>query len=133
MLFKLSLATHIVGLTMFISGIFLGLRAARMSPPPTELLNVIRVAYIACGGALVLLSGVYQLFSVGIGYYFSQHWFVAKIVLATVILGLSARTYRGIQRVEQTAQPLERRATQWTHGLVGAAFIGILLLVFLGR
>lgn len=131
--FQLSIVLHIFGFTMLIGGMLIGLRAARMPNPSAELLKSVRFGYIVAGATLVLLSGLYQMLSLGFAHYFSQGWFHGKFTSAVLLLALAAFSFNKFQQVEKTGQPLSRKFTSLMHSAIGALFLAAIFLVIMGR
>lgn len=89
-----SLTVHIIGIVLWIGGLLIGARVARMlasaeSPPSEAIKLVVRKIWnvnVLQGLALVLLTGLYQLFTGGLGVYMKQGWFHGKMTLLLVLL-----------------------------------------------
>jgi len=118
---------------MLIGGILVGLRAARTSPPPAELLKSIRFGYIVAGGTLTLVTGLYQLLWLGPHYYFSQGWFHGKLTAAILLFGIAGYVFVKLSKVEKSGVPLLRKDTVLLHSAVGILFLLAVLLTVLGR
>jgi uncharacterized membrane protein len=133
MLFQISIILHIIGFTFLMGGILVGLRAARMSNPPLELLKSIRFGYILAGSVLLLVTGFYQIIYHGFPYYMSQGWFHGKLTSGLLIVGLGLFLFIKFAQVEQNGQALSRKFTAILHSVVGLLFFATVALVILGR
>ena len=133
MLFYFSVILHIFGFTMLMGGIFVGLRAARMTSPPVELLKSIRFGYIVAGETLVVITGIYQMVWAGLPYYFKQGWFHGKLSVAILLLGTGMYVFKQIKNVEKSGTPLSRRMSGILHSVAGILFLLAIVFTILGR
>lgn len=133
MIFLISIVLHILGLIFLVGGLLIGLRAARMSNPPSELIKSIRFGYILSGITLVLTTGFFQIFYHGFPYYMSQGWFHGKLTAALLLVGLSAYLFIKFAEVERSSQPLPRSFTAKMHAIIGILVLASIALVIFGR
>ena len=131
--FKISLVLHIIGFTMLMAGIFLGLRAGRESSPSAPLLKSIQFGYLLPGTILVLLSGLYQFFFYGAGYYFSQGWFHAKFTFALILVAAGLWLFTALSKVQNSGVALTRKTTAIMHSVVGVLFFAVVAAVIIGK
>lgn len=133
MSFQISLILHILGFTFQTGGLLVGLRAARMSNPPAELLKSIRFGYILAGSLIVLVTGFYQTLYLGLPYYLSLSWFPGKLAAGLLLVALGLFMFLKFAQVEQSGKPLTRKFAAILHSVLGALFLANVALVILGR
>ncbi len=88
-----SLTVHIIGIVLWLGGLLVGVRVCRMlasgdsvpSAAVTQALRKVWYVNVLQGMGLVLLSGLYQLFTGGIAFYFKQGWFHTKLTLVMLL------------------------------------------------
>ncbi|MBN8550870.1 MAG: CopD family protein [Deltaproteobacteria bacterium] len=118
-----SLAFHIIGVVLWLGGLLLLTRFARLTTEPGFLPNaafssLVRKSwfiYVIHGVALVLITGLYQILAGGgFGVYFKQGWFHGKITLVMVLLVATVMLGMDIQRIAQSlpANPRRLRTVQ---------------------
>lgn len=133
MIFKISLILHIIGFTLLMAGLFIGIRSARCKQPAAELLKSIRFGYLLPGILLVIVSGFFQFFYHGAGYYFSQSWFHGKLTVGLLLVAIACWLFVKISAVEITGQALDRKLSAIMNSAVGILFVSAISLVLLGR
>ena len=90
------------------------------------------LGFIVSGMILTTLSGVFQLFYRGIGFYMSQGWFHTKLTLVLILFGVTLVTFFLVQKY-QRGEALSLSKINMLHGLTGLALVAIVFLTMLGR
>ncbi len=134
------LALHIIGIVMWLGGMMITTRLFKIfrsssagadSQWPNALMKLWR-GFILPGALIVIVSGILQVLTNGVGYYMQQGWFHAKLtfvvllVIATAFLGSEIKSYKeGNLEAGKNAMLL--------HGIAGLALLANVFLTMLGR
>lgn len=130
---KLSLALHLVGIVLWMGSLIVLTRivaiAARGQLPANDTCSVVLrffSRYTMFGMGLTLVTGFYQLMSMGMAAYMKQGWFHGKLtlviiaVIATLMFPKAANALKGVGAAARTAMTI--------HGIIGLCLIIIVTL-----
>lgn len=135
---QLSIAFHIIGFVLWVGGSIILARALAVAVAEGSDAPVRNwawsgfVGYIVPGAILTLVTGIYQLLTRGMPFYFAQGWFHAKLTLVlvmlvgTLILGIKAKAM-------SRGELVKKGALMAVHGIAALMLIGGVLLTILGR
>lgn len=132
---------HILGIVMWIGGLlalasaFKSFESDPSSKQQDAYKRFIRKFWfvsVVPGLVLVLASGAYQFFIMGIPYYMSQGWFHGKLTFLIVLFVLTAITWTDVDAVSRGKAVSVKRYSAF-HGIIGGLFLLILILTYIGR
>jgi putative membrane protein len=137
---KISLALHLIGVVMSLGGVlfisrFMALALNDSGLIESKFANAIARSYkiwAVWGLGLLLVTGLYQIFYMGIAYYMKQGWFHTKLLF---ILGLIALVFflgRACQRAV-AGEHLAKGTLMAIHGSAGLVLLFSVFLTLLGR
>lgn len=131
---QISIAMHIIGLVLWLGGVLVLTRLARLfvdatpdGGPTVVMLKKSWHFYVIHGIGITLLTGLFQLFMGGVGEYMKQGWFHTKLtfvlvlVATTIVLGLQ------ISRISR-GERASANALRWVQIL---SSISLVVIVFL--
>ena len=136
---KISLAFHIVGMVMWVGGLMILTRVLKVfsdelgdSRSLAAMVQGLYKGFVLPGLLVAIVSGLYQLTSMGIGVYMKQGWFHGKLTLVVVLLVVTFFVGGEVHKV-QRAQKLSAARLIALHALSSVALLGIVFLTILGR
>ena len=146
MLLQVSFAIHILGIIFWTGGLIVLSRFLRVfvSDPTCASLGdmqrekllgaskSILNGFIFSGCALTLLTGLFQLGTLGLAYYAKQGWFHIKLTFVLVIIGITIYTAMQVGKAFR-GESLSRKALGMIHGGTAGIVLIILMLTYLGR
>lgn len=109
-----SFAIHIIGIVLWLGGLFNVTRFAGLAAEPGASLGqsyakVLRKSWfvgVIQGLALTVLTGLYQLFAgAGLGVYFKQGWFHGKVTLVLVLVAATVMLGFEIKKIGESQAP----------------------------
>ena len=136
---KISLALHIVGLVMWLGGLMILTRCmkvfSRSLPQEAEeaisafSTTIKRIFYGFClpGALISLLTGLYQVFSMGAAYYMRQGWFHGKLTLILLLFIITFFVARELKKIQNQEILSAKRAL----ALHAASAASLILIVFI--
>lgn len=135
-----SFAIHLIGIVMWLGGLLMLTRFARIAgdpalasnPPFVKVMRKSWFIYVVQGLAITVLTGFYQLFAgAGPGFYLKQGWFHGKITLVLVLIVATAMLGFEIKNISESrpANPNRLRVIQIL-SVVGLVGIVLLTKVF---
>ncbi len=136
---EVSIALHIIGIAYWNVGMMVLtnlLRRAAVANGQDATLNLVskKTAFgvVLPGLVLSIVTGLYQLVSMGMASYFSRGWFHGKLTLVMVLLGITIYCFLKLPRVATLSESM--RAT-FLKLHIGSAliFIVVVFLTILGR
>ena len=136
--FKISIALHIIGIVMWAGGLMIVTRFLKIftnagdgSAALSAMVHRVFHGYVLGGSVIALLTGLYQLFYRGLGFYFAQGWFHGKLTLIVLLIVVTALTFADVNKVK-SGVTLSRGRIGAMHGLTGLALLGIVFVTILG-
>ncbi len=132
---RFSLALHIIGVVFWLGGLILlprlmklalqsGTSSAQLKPIGKRAF----FGYLLPGAIITVVSGLYQLFSLGASLYFKQGWFHTKLTFVVVLLIATALLW-----IELRREQLRGGRLMMIHGIGAAMLLIVVFLTFLSR
>lgn len=130
---------HIIGMVMWIGGLFVLSRVMRVFCEPYQSANPLIplvsrsfFGFVVAGCLLSLLSGIAQMVIGGMSLYFKQGWFHGKLTLVLVLFVISILLGLEVSKLAR-GEALTKGRLQSLHALTGLCFIGIVFFVIVLR
>ena len=134
-----SLSLHLLGIIMWAGGLMVLTRIMELLIHPSVELALMSAkikrtyfGFIVGGAVLSLLTGLFQLFYRGLGYYLSQGWFHSKITLVVVMIVWTVMVGLIVARAARGIRPTKGRLI-FIHGGVSLTTLVIIGLTLFGR
>lgn len=138
---QISLAFHIIGILFWVSGLMVvsGLMRYFESNPDSKNTGAYKAltkkywfGMVVPGLAIAAVSGLYQVFSMGLSYYMRQGWFHGKLTLVIILLVVTAIVGTSVSKV-QKGESVPAKKFGMMHGVIGSILLLIVLLTYIGR
>ncbi len=136
---KISLAFHVIGFVMWGGGMMLLTRILNIfteqystDSKSVQIVRKITFGWVLPGFALSLITGLFQVFYRGAGFYMQQGWFHGKLTLLIVFIVVTVVTLVTVRSLNEGAI-LSRARLGALHGISSLCVFGIILLTMLGR
>lgn len=138
-LWSLSIGLHIVGFLLWGGGLMFLTRmlipfvkGESGSPGLIAALRRSYIGFVLVGCALTIFTGMFQLISRGLPFYFAQGWFHGKLTLVVVLLIATVVAHAQLAKLERGAL-LSKVQVIAVHAIVASTVVATILLTILGR
>lgn len=143
-LMQYSIAFHIIALVLWLGGLMvitrtLKLFACNFPAEANSGLDGLRsinsriwFGFVIPGAVLSIVTGLYQIYLMGISYYMKQGWFHAKLTLVLVLLVVTFFVGREVGRSSKKLQ-LDAKRLLILHIISATSLLIIVFLTILGR
>lgn len=139
----ISLSFHILGLTLWVGGIMLVSRTLTLicegsilsvdaKQQVLTLVNKQWRFFILPGFILSAVSGLYQLLSVGMGFYMKAGWFHSKLLFVFILIGVTF-AFGDVLSGLNNDKSVTKKKLMIIHGVTALMLVLIVFLTMLGR
>lgn len=141
---RYSIAFHIVGLVMWLGGLMILTRCLKIFSAPFSaeskpvldgFRNIVKrllYGFIVPGALVSLVSGLYQLFTVGPDVYMKQGWFHSKLTLVAILFVVTFVVAMQVSKAGR-GEVLDKGKLMMLHAISSLSLIAIVFLTMISR